>query len=113
MLWDLSRVFGKISVFLYSVAVGDVLCSSGTGDISTEVETDVPASTRRAVRTRRLIPLAGDRGRPSHQEVPVLERRRELLEQAFDKGMEVFQMCSLLMLFPMVPRLHDCFFRQI
>ena len=50
---------------LYSSRVGDVPGPSGTGHVSTEVETDVPASNRRAVVTRRLIPFAGDGGRPS------------------------------------------------
>ena len=72
---------------LYSGPVRDVPNRSGTVDISTEVKTDMPASKRRAVVTRRLIALAGGGGRPSRSDVPALERSRNLLEQAFDKGM--------------------------
>ena len=94
----------------YSSPVGVVPGCSGTGDVSTEVEIEVPTSKRRAVVTRRLIPLAGDGERPSRPDVLVLERSRHLLEQAFDKSMVVFQMCSLLLLFPSFPHLHDCLF---
>ena len=83
---------------------------SGTGDISKELETDEPASKRRTLVTRRLILLAGDGGGPSRSEVLVLERSHELLEQAFDNGMAVFKKCSLLVLLPLFPRLHDCLF---
>ena len=93
---------------LFSVPVGDVSGRSGTGDLSTEVETDVPASKMRAVVTRRLILLAGDGGRRPRSGVPVVEHSRELLEQAFDNGVSVFQTCILLVLFLLVPRLHDC-----
>ena len=55
---------------------------------------DVPASKRHAVVTRRLIPLAGDGVRLSRSGVPVLERSRELLEQAFDNGMAVLEFAS-------------------
>ena len=72
-------MFWNSFVMLYSGRVGDVPGHSGTGDVSTEVETDEPASKRRAVVTRRFVPLAGDRGRPSRPDVPVLERSRELL----------------------------------
>ena len=47
---------------LISGPVGDVPGRSGTGNVSTEVETHVPASMRRAVVTQRLNPLAGDGG---------------------------------------------------
>ena len=63
--------------------------SSGTGDVSTEVERDVPACKRRAMITRRLILLAGDGGKPASSSVSVEERSRQLLEQAFDTGMAV------------------------
>ena len=66
----------------------------GAGDVSTEVETDVPASERRAVVTWRLILLAGDGGRPPSSSVAVVERSRELLEQAFDTGMAVSRCVS-------------------
>ena len=95
---------------LYSDPVGDEPGHSGTGDISTEVETDVTASKRRAEVAGCLIPFAGDRGRPSRSGLPVLERSRELLEQTFDSGLAVFQMCCLLVLFPLVARLNNCLF---
>ena len=80
---------------LCSGAGGDVPGRSRTGDVSAEVETDVPASKRRAVVTRRLIPLAGDGRRSSRSGVRVLERSRKLLEQAFDRGIAVFEWVSL------------------
>ena len=109
MLWN-------NSVMMYSSRVGDVPGCSGTSDVSTEVEKDGPDPKRRLIPlagdmvTRRLIPLAGDGVRPSCLDVPLLERSRELLDKAFDNGMAVFQMCSILILFPLVPRLHDCLF---
>ena len=47
---------------LYSGPVEDVPDRSGTSDVSTEVETSVPACKRRAVVTWRLILLAGKWG---------------------------------------------------
>ena len=79
-------MFWNSFVLLYSSRVGDVPGCLGNGDVTIEVETDVPASKRRAVVTRRLIPLAGDGIRPPRPDAPVLERSRELLEQAFDNG---------------------------
>ena len=58
--------------------------------------------------TRRLIALAGDGVRPSRSRVPVLERCRELLEQAFDNDMAIFQKNILLVLIRLIPQLHDC-----
>ena len=60
VLWKV--VLGVLEeVFLvYSGLVGDVSGRCGTGDVSTEVEKDVPAFKMRAEVTRRLIPLAGD-----------------------------------------------------
>ena len=99
IMWELFCVFLNISVMLYSGPVVDVPGRSGTGDVSTEVEKDKPASKRPVVVTKRLAPLAGDGMRPSHSGVPVLERSCELLEQAFDNGMAVsecvsFEYCS-------------------
>ena len=68
---------------------------SVTGEVSTEVETDVPGSKRRALVTRRPIPVAGDGVRPETSSVPVLERSHELLEQAFDTCMAVYICVSL------------------
>ena len=67
---------------------------SGTGNVSTEVETDVPASRKRAVATQRLIPLAGCGGRPANPGEPVVERSCELLEQEFDTGIAVSRCVS-------------------
>ena len=78
-----------LSCSLYSDLVGDEPGRSGTGDVSTEVETDVPPSKGRAVATRRLFPPAGDGGRPASSSVPGVECIREQLEQAFDTGMTV------------------------
>ena len=61
------------------------MVSSDCDDIPTEAETRSQFRRRRAVVTRRLVPLAGI--------APVLfassshERSRELLEEAFDNGM--------------------------
>ena len=90
MLWELSWLFYNKFVVLYAGPVGLLPGCSGTGGKSTEVETDVPASKRRVVVTRRSIPLAGDGRRSSRSSVPVLERSRELLEQAFDNDMAIF-----------------------
>ena len=79
---------------LCSGPVGDVPGRSGIGDLSTEVERDEPASKWHAVVTRRLIPPAGNGGRPSRSDVPVLEHSLELLEQAFDNSMAVFECVS-------------------
>ena len=42
---------------MYASPVGDLPDRSGTGDLATEVETDVPLSRKRATVTRRLFPL--------------------------------------------------------
>ena len=61
------------------------MISSDCDDIPTEAETRSQCRRRRAVVTRRLVPLAGGDSVPfagsSH------ERSRELLEEAFDVGM--------------------------
>ena len=85
-------------VLLYSRHVGDVPGRSGNGDVSREVKTDVPASKRHAVVTHCLIPPVGTEGRPSRSGVPVLERSRDPLEQAFDEGLVIFRRCILLVL---------------
>ena len=81
----------EYNVIFYSSPVGDVPGRSVAGEVPTEVDTDVPVSNRRAVITRRLFPVADDGRRPVCSGVPVLERSRELLEQAFDTGMVVFR----------------------
>ena len=82
-------MFWKIFVMLNSAPFGDVLGHSGTGDVSTKMDTNVPASMRRSVDTRCFIPIAGDGRRSSRSSEPMLERSRELLEQAFNSGMVV------------------------
>ena len=61
------------------------MISSDCDDVPTEAETRSLCRGRRAVVTRRLVPLAGGSSLPfagsSH------ERSRELLEEAFDVGM--------------------------
>ena len=61
------------------------MISSDCDDIPTEAETRSQCRRRRAVVTRRLVPLAGGASMPfggsSH------ERSRELLEEAFDVGL--------------------------
>ena len=61
------------------------MVSSDCDDVPTEAETRSQCRRRRAVVTRRLVPLAGVSSVPfggsSH------ERSRELLEEAFDVGM--------------------------
>ena len=83
-------MFWNKFVVVYAGPVGLVPGCSGTGDVYTEVETDVPASKTRVVVTRRLIALAGEGRRSSRSNVPVLKRNCELLEKAFDNGMAVF-----------------------
>ena len=63
-------------VIFCSGPAGEVPGRSGTGDVSTEVVTDMPVSKKRAVVTRRSIPPAGDGRRPANSNVPVLERSR-------------------------------------
>ena len=79
---------------MYSGPVGDMLGHSRNGDVSAEVETDVTVSKGCAMVNRRLIPLAGDEGKPASSVLPVLDRSRELLEQAVDNGMAVFRCVS-------------------
>ena len=63
----------------------------GTGDVSTGVESESVVRKRRAVVTRRLVPLAGG---PQHC-LPAADssenRSRQLLEKAFDDGIPCFK----------------------
>ena len=95
-------VFGTTEYVWYFIGVSEgAMMSSDCDDVPTEVETRSQCRRRRAVVTRRLVPLAGGASVPfagsSH------ERSRELLEEAFDVGMYhirwvyvlvVFQYCS-------------------
>ena len=70
----------------------------GAGEVSTGVESESLVRRRRAVVTRQLVPLAGG---PQHC-LPVADssqnRSRQLLEKAFDEGIPLFLMSSLLVL---------------
>ena len=63
----------------------------GGGEVSTGVESESVVRRRRAVVTRRLVPLAGG---PQHC-LPAANssesRSRELLEKAFDEGIPCFK----------------------
>ena len=74
MLWAVVLNVLEKFVILHSSPVGDLPGRSGTGAVSTEVETDAPFSKRRAVVTRRLTSFAGDGVRPVCSSVPVIER---------------------------------------
>ena len=93
-------MLGIIGYVLCFIGVSEgAMISSGCDDVPTEAETRSQCRRRRAVVTRRLVPLAGGSSVPlggsSH------ERSRELLEEAFDVGMyhirctySCFQNCS-------------------
>ena len=63
----------------------------GTGEVSTGVESENVVRRRRAVVTRRLVPLAGG---PQHC-LPAADssenQSRQLLEKAFDEGIPCFK----------------------
>ena len=63
----------------------------GAGEVSTGVESESVVRRRRAVVTRRLVPLAGG---PQHC-LPAVDssksRSRQLLEKAFDEGVPGFK----------------------
>ena len=72
----------------------------GAGEVSTGVESESVVRRRRAVVTRRLVPLAGG---PQHC-LPAADsspsRSRQLLEKAFDEGIPFPQMSILLVALP-------------
>ena len=74
MLCDFLWMFCKKLWKMFSGPVGDVPGRSGTGDVSTEVETDVPVHRRRAAVTRRTILLAGDKQKALASGLPDFER---------------------------------------
>ena len=79
-------MFGKVKFPWYFIGVSEAaMIFSGCDDIPTAAETRSQVRRRRAVVTRRLVPLAGIAPVPfassSH------ERSRELLEDAFDNCM--------------------------
>ena len=93
-------MFGTVKYSRYFIGVSKAaMISSGCDDNPTEAETRSQVRRRRAVVTRRLVPLAGIAPVPfassSH------ERSRELLEEAFDNGMYHIR-CGYCVVF------HDC-----
>ena len=74
----------------------EAISGDGAGEVSTGLESEGVVRRRRAVVTRQLVPLAGG---PQHC-LPVAnssqDRSRQLLEKAFDEGIPLFQMSSLL-----------------
>ena len=79
-------MFGTVKYSWYFTGVSEAaMTSSGCDDIPTEAETGSQVRGRRAVVTRRLVPLVGIAPVPfassSHK------RSLELLEKAFDNGM--------------------------
>ena len=78
-------MFGTVEYSLYFIGSSEAaMISSDCDDIPTEAETRSQVRRRRAVVTRRWVPLAGIAPVPfassSH------ERSRDLLEEAFDNG---------------------------
>ena len=79
-------MFGTVEYSWYFIGVSEAATiSSGWDDIPTEAETRSPVQRRRSVVTKRLVPLAGIVAVPFASSSR--ERRRELLEEAFDKVM--------------------------
>ena len=83
-------MFGTVEYSWYFIGLSEAaMISPDCDDIPIEAETRSQVRRRRAVVTRRLVPLAGI--------APVLfassshERSRELLEEAFDKGKSHFR----------------------
>ena len=82
-------IFGTVEYSWNFIGITEAaMISPDFDDIPTEAETRSQDRRRRAVVTRRLVPLAGIAPVPfassSH------ERSRELLEEAFDNGMYHF-----------------------
>ena len=74
----------------------EAIGGDGAGEVSTGLESEGVVRRRRAVVTRQLVPLAGG----PQDCLPVAnssqDRSRQLLEKAFDEGIPLFQMSSLL-----------------
>ena len=90
-------MFGTVENFWYFISISEAAMSlSDCDDIPTEAETRSQVRRRRAVVTRRLVPLACF--------APVLfasssqERSRELSEEAFDNGMYIIR-CGYFVVF--------------
>ena len=79
-------MFGTTEYVWYFIGVSEcAMISSDCDDVPIEAETRSQCTRRRAVVTRRLVPLAG--GSPVPLGGSSHERSRELLEEAFDVGM--------------------------
>ena len=79
-------ILGTVKHSWFFIGVSEAaMTSSGCDDIPTEAETRSQFRRRRAVVIRRLVPLAGIAPVPNAKSSH--ERTRELLEDAFDKGM--------------------------
>ena len=87
-LWDHCALYWQIGDHLlcspFPGAADGVLCFSGTGDVSTEAEVRYKRREKRAVISRRFVPLSGRQPLPI--EFGSHEWSRELLDQAFDDG---------------------------
>ena len=70
----------------------------GAGEVSTGLESEGVVRRRRAVVTRQLVPLAGGAQHCLPAANSSQDRSRQLLEKAFDEGIPLFQMSSLLVL---------------
>ena len=74
-----------------TVGTEEATGGDGTGEVSTGVDSESVVRRRRAVVTRRLVPLAGG-PQPC---LPAAEssesRSRQLLEKAFDEGILCFK----------------------
>ena len=83
-------MFGTFAYIQFMIGVSEApMISSGCDDIPIEAETRSQFRRRRAVVTRRLVPFAGS------APVPLASinhgRRRKLLEEAFNNGMNRFR----------------------
>ena len=73
------------------VGTEEEAAGDGTGEVSTGVESESVVCRRRAVVTRRLVPLAGG-PKPCLPEADSSQTRsRQLLEKAFDEGILCFK----------------------
>ena len=85
--------FDKFATIDYELsfpgAASDCPCFSEAGDVSTEAEVRHMRRRKQAVITRRLVPLSGQE--PGPVVAGSQERRRVMLEQAFDDGNTEFK----------------------
>ena len=91
---------------LFQVQLVKGPCFSEAGDVSTEAEVRHMRRRKRAVITRRLVPLSGQE--PGPVDVGSHERSRVMLEQAFDDGNSEFKWGYLRFGALWVPYLLNC-----